>query len=387
MQLDRYMIRLWLAPFLLALSIATGLLLLGRALKLLELLSGTGVDLSVMFLMLAAVIPYFLVLTVPIAAFFAMQSLVIRLQRDSEMDALRAAGVSYVRMFRGLAVISLILWSGLAYTAMEWMPQGQKAFQGFIYALQFVKGTPEFDPQRFNRDLDDFTLYTSGVDAQGTMHDFILEDARQGGRVVYVAETARITQNGEFLRFNLHSGTRLEGQDDSLRAIYFEDYQVSVNVGQFGLSKTPVGLTNIFSMGMLDLHRHIQQEHDSAAVAEWHRRLLLPTSVLVLMLFAVPISMEPKRSGSAGAYIVGVLVLLLVYNMQIALHQQVVKEQFAWWSMWLGQLLMAGLGLYLFHRVSRDRLTSVTYWLAGVSDYLREKLHRYVTRRSDLREQ
>jgi LPS export ABC transporter permease LptF len=367
MVLDRYILRLWFAPFFVSLSIAIGVLLLGRALKVIGLIAENGVDWSVMFLMLAAILPYFLVLTVPMAAFFAMQSVMVRLQQGSELDAFRAAGVSYPRLFRSVFGISVVLWLALSFTAMQWMPQGQKAFQGFIYAIQQAKSAPSFDPQRFNRDMEDFTIYVDGTDAEGHLNGFMLEDDRPGGPVVYLAEQAEIKRAGNQLHFDLYKGTRLEGGGDSLRALQFERYHVAIDAGQMGMLKLPNVQGNVMEMGMLKLWQQRKAHDTPEATGEWHRRLLLPTTVLVLLLFALPLSLEPKRSGKAGAYMLGIAVLLAVYNVQITLHQQVASGHLPWWSMWAGQLLMAAVGFELSRRAAQDRLPSLLGWFGELA--------------------
>ncbi|MDQ6973189.1 MAG: LptF/LptG family permease, partial [Mariprofundaceae bacterium] len=69
MILDRYVFRLWLAPFAAGLILATGVLLFGRALKLLALMTDSGAPWLLMGELMLFVLPYFLLLTIPIAFF------------------------------------------------------------------------------------------------------------------------------------------------------------------------------------------------------------------------------------------------------------------------------------------------------------------------------
>ncbi|MDX8390895.1 MAG: LptF/LptG family permease [Mariprofundaceae bacterium] len=386
MILDRYIIRLWFIPFFTSLVVVIGVLLLGRALKVLGAFAESGVDWSVIGLLLTAILPYFLVLTVPMAAFFAMQTLLLRLQQDSELDAIRAAGISYVRLFRPLFVIALLLWAPLSYMAMTWMPEGQRAFQGLAHALQEMKAVPSFDAKRFNRMLDDFTVYIDGVDRGGRLRGFMLEDSRNPVPVVYMSESAEIEHVGKNLRFTLHHGTRLEGNGMDLISITFERYQVNIDISQLGMLKLPANYGSVLSMDLDTLWEKVKVGGDHAAIAEWHRRLILPTSVIVLMLFAFPLSIEPKRSGRAGAYIVGVTLLLAFYNMQIALHHQVFVGNLPWWSMWLGQLVMAVIGLDLSRRAASDHLPAPLAWLGEFFYLLHHSLQKRFVRRHDLRD-
>ncbi len=355
MVLDRYIFKLWFGPFVGMLLVVTGILLLGRILKLLGMFADKGVEWSIMLTMLMAILPYFLVLTVPMAFFFAMQAMILKLYANSEMDALRAAGLSYVRIFRSLFVVAVVLWLGLTFTAMQWMPQGQKAFQGLLIAVQKMKPAPAFEPLRFSQDLEDFTVYVSGTDDQGVFQGFMLEDRRSQVTVVYMAESAKLDRVGSELRFTLFHGTRLEGEAGDLRSLSFDRYQIAMNLNDLGLLKVPEWRSRIFEMQGQELWQLLQKTHRKDVVAEWHRRLLMPTTILILMLFCLPLSHTSKRSGKTGAYIAGVGLILFLYNLQVVLHQQVLNGALSWWFMWLGQGVLFCLAIWLFYRASQDK--------------------------------
>lgn len=383
MILDRYILRLWTGPFLGFLFIVTGVLLLGRILKLLGMFADKGIDWSIMVTMLMAIIPYFLVITVPIAFFFAMQSMFLRLYQGSEMDALRASGISYLRLLRPIFAVAILLWGGLTVTSLYWMPEGQKSFQRLLIAVQQAKPAPGFDAQRFYHDLEDFTVYVEGKDEKGDLHGFMLEDRRSVVPVVYVAERAEIRKEGPYLNFVLHNGTRLEGAMESLRTLAFDQYQVSLGLGELGLLKVPVWGARVFEMNINELWKATFDDHRQDAIAELNRRFLLPTTVILLLFFCLPASMTPKRSGKAGSYIAGTALILFVYHVQITLHQQVSAGNFPWWTMWLGQISFLALAIWVFGRACQDRLPSMVLLFEMVALRIHQKVIDLIGRRSD----
>ncbi|MDT8375303.1 MAG: LptF/LptG family permease [Mariprofundaceae bacterium] len=383
MVLDRYIFRLWAGSFLGFLFIVTGVLLLGRALKLLGMFADKGVEWSIMATMLMAIIPYFLVITVPIAFFFALQGMFLKLYQSSEMDAIRASGISYVRLLRPIFAAALLLWLLLTMTSLYWMPEGQKSFQGLLLAIQKAKPTPGFDPQRFNHQIEDFTIYADGENDKGQLQGFMLEDRRYGASVVYLAEWAEIGKSGENMNFTLYNGTRLEGSMANLRSLSFDRYQVSLNLGELGLLKVPVWGTRVFEMNVSELRDAAFQAKRTDAIAELNRRLLLPTTILILLFFCLPLSFAPKRSGKAGSYIIGTALLLLVYNVQILLQQQVHSGYLPWWSMWLGQFLLLVLALWSFRRACQDRLPSLLLLVDSMAATVHQKVVNLVGKRSD----
>jgi lipopolysaccharide export LptBFGC system permease protein LptF len=154
-----------------------------------------------------------------------------------------------------------------------------------------------------------------------------------------------------------------------------------MDVGQLGLAKIPAWRSRIFEMTMGELYRARKKKDSPAATAEWHRRLIMPTTVLVLLLFALPLSLEPKRSGKAGAYLLGILLLLAIYNVQILLYQQVQGDNLPWWSMWAGQALFAVAGLELMRRASLDRLPRILVHSGEMFFLLHQRIYHWVGER------
>jgi len=358
MVLDRYVLRLWLAPFLSGLGIVIGVLLLSRILKVLGLIAERNADWSIVGLMLAAAMPYFLVLTLPIAFFFAGQSAIVKLTQDSEMDALRASGISSWRVIRPLVLVAMLIWVATTWCTMQWMPVGQKTFQGLVYALQKSKGTLGFDAKRFNK-FDDFIVYVGGEEADGSYRDFMLEDMRSTVPVYYLAERARMVRNGRFLNCILSHGTRFEGSGEQQRILAFAEYNIAIDVGQLGMLNVPKWRSRAHEMTFRELLKARQKSDTTDLQAEWARRWILPTTVLVLLVYLLPLSIAPKRSGKAGAYGLGIALLLAVFNIQVVAHQQVSAGHAGVWLMWVSQLSMFTLGLWLTRLAVSDRLPGV----------------------------
>jgi len=356
--LDRYIFRLWLGPFLGGLGMVLGVLLLGRALKLMGNFSESGQAWDLIGQLLFLTLPYFLLLTVPMAFFLSMQNTITSLQQNSEMDALRASGVSYIRMFRSLFLVATLLWAGLSYTSMIWLPQGQLGFNNILMQAYALKGAIAFSPQRFTKGLDDITVYVDGEDNQGVYHGVILEDRRAGVPVVYTSRSARFSSSGQNLELQMQDGVRMEGMGSDQRLLAFDSYKVNIPLSTGQVRKQSVG-DHVILMPPAMLWSEVKKGDSPLAVAEWSRRLLLPTTVFVLCFFALSLSLSQKRSGKAGSLIIGIALLVALYNIQLLLHRQVSQGVFPAWSMWTGQAGMLLMGMFLWLRAEQDRLPRI----------------------------
>ncbi len=356
MILDRYVLRLWVGPFATGLILATAVLLFGRALKLLALITDSGASWGLLGELMLFVLPYFILLTVPIAFFLSMQNVIAGLQQASEIDVMRGSGMSYLRTFRSLIAVSMVLFAGLFYVSMYVLPQGQLAFNNVLKEVYSLKGSPELTPQRFSRDIEDITFYVQGKDAEGRYHGVMLEDGRPGGPVFYLAESAELVATSDGIRLHLHNGTRLEGEGDNQRMLTFANYDVDIPLAQLGAVRYARSSDNVIMMTPAQLWQAMRHKHKPGAVAEWNRRLTLPTTILILCVFALPLSLAPKRSGRTGSFLLGIALLITLYNMQLVLFRQVSLGTLPAWAMWAGQAAFLALGAFLWRRAEQGRL-------------------------------
>lgn len=372
MILDRYILRLWLGPFMGGLILVLSVLLLGRALKLLGSVSDSGQAWMLIGELLLLTMPYFLLLTVPMAFFLSMQNTIASLQQSSEMDAMRASGISYTRMFRSFFIVAIALWLGLSFISMVLLPQSQLGFNNVLAKIYAMKGAITFSPQRFTQGFDGVTVYVEGEDEEGAYRGVILEDHRDGISVIYTAKSARFIMSGSYLELKMNNGVRLEGEGADQRMLAFEHYQVTIPVSD-GNWKMRQSNDHVTMMTVSELWQSAQALEKPDAIAEWNRRALLPTTVLILFFFALPLSLTQKRSGKAGSLIAGIAILVLIYNAQLLLHRQVSQDVFAGWTMWIAQVVMLSTAVFLWNRAEKDRMPQV-FSLASEWMYL---LHQW----------
>ncbi len=98
--IDRYMARLIAVPLISTLLISAMLLVLDRMLRLFEFVATEGGPVSVVWRMLANLLPEYLGLGIPIGLMLGCLLAFRRLATSSELDVLRAVGMSYTRLLK-----------------------------------------------------------------------------------------------------------------------------------------------------------------------------------------------------------------------------------------------------------------------------------------------
>src|SRR6185369_3923393 len=89
-------------------------------------------------------------------------------------------------------------------------------------------------------------------------------------------------------------------------------------------------------------------------LVEFHRRLALPTSCLVLMLVGVPLGLSSKRGGKSMGFVLTILLVFLYYFVSlsgISLGRS--GKLPASVAIWMANFVFAAAGVYLLRRVDR----------------------------------
>ena len=106
---DRYIFRLVLMPMLAVFVIAASLLVLDKMLKLFDFVATEGGPVGVVFKMLANMLPEYASLAIPLGVMLGILLAFRKLATTSELDVLRAVGLSYTRLLRVPYMITIFM--------------------------------------------------------------------------------------------------------------------------------------------------------------------------------------------------------------------------------------------------------------------------------------
>ena len=107
--IDRYIFRLVLMPMLAIFLLAASLLILDKMLRLFDFVATEGGPVSVVFKMLANLLPEYASLAIPLGLMLGILLAFRKLATTSELDVLRAVGLSYTRLLRVPYMITIAL--------------------------------------------------------------------------------------------------------------------------------------------------------------------------------------------------------------------------------------------------------------------------------------
>ena len=356
--IDRYLTRSIAVPLLGTLILAAMLLVLDKMLRLFDFVVTAGGPVSVVWRMLANLLPEYFALGIPIGLMLGILLAFRKLALSSELDALRGIGVGYGRLLRVPYVYAAVLML-LNLAIVGWIdPYARYRYEGLRFDLRSGALGASIKVGEFNR-LGRLTLRIDRSDDRGTdLHGiFVQVDDRSGTSVAATAEQGRFlsTDDPETILFRLHNGKLIQDSPkySAPRTLSFDSYDLPIKLpaaDQFrgrGHEHRELTLHELFREGY---GPGPPGEDRLAAQANLHFRLVEVVMMLMLPLLAVALAVPPKRSGSALGIFVGIVIVVAYHKVNQYAEQAGAQGRLdPVLALWVPLLLLSGLIFWMYH--------------------------------------
>ena len=339
-----------------ALVIGLLMLLADRMVRLLDTTLGKKNSFSVVFEMLAYLVPHYLGTALPAALFLGLLLGFGKMSANSETDAFMASGIGLHRMARPVIIMGALI-SITSLLIMGWLqPYARYAYRSVVFDVQNVEVFYLAEEGVFMQ-AGDRTFIIDKLD-RGTnafQNVFIYEEKKDGSSDSVTASRGRLVESvgGQRPTLHLEDGHRLTFKT---RPDVTSDNPAIGEATQFAIADTPLGRISkdIFRTRGADERELTLPElftaldnpppkssHDNVS-SELSERLVTAVSILILPFLAIPFAVGNRRS--ARGFRTGVaLVLIVVYNEIIHQGASLANHGVAspLITMWLPCLLLA----------------------------------------------
>jgi len=282
-----------------------------------------------------------------IAVFVAVLLALTRSYRDSEMTVWFTSGLSIAAWVWPVVQFALPVAIVCALLSLVVAPWSQAQSAEYQRLLESRDEVSQITPGVFRESRSsDRVFFVDTLSERNDVVNNIFVQSMQNNRLgVMVAQKGFIetAENGD--RFIvLLNGRRYEGTPGTLdyRTVDFARYAIRIEPRE-AKRKAPSSK----AMSSLDLFESKKPEQ----IAELHWRIALPLAVLIMGLFAVPLSFVNPRSGRSWNLIFAVLIYVL-YNNLLSIFQAWTAQQRipGWVGLWPVHLTMVLLVAILFFR-------------------------------------
>lgn len=358
--IDRYLTKTIAIPLIGTLILAALLLVLDKMLRLFDFVVTAGGPVSVVWKMLANLLPEYFSLGIPIGLMLGILLAFRKLALSSELDALRGIGAGFGRLLRipyayavGLLLLNLFIVGWL----QPWTHYG---YERLRFDLRSGALGASMKVGEFNRLGKRMTLRIERSEHRGTqLHGiFVQVDDRSGTSVAATAEQGRFlsTDDPDVILFRLEKGRMIQDSPKFVtpRTLSFNLYDLPINLPRVD-SFRQRGHEQLEELTLPELFRDaylrsVPTEHRLGAQANLHFRIVEVLMMLMLPLLAVALAVPPKRSSSALGIFIGIVIVVAYHKVNQYAEQAAAQGRMEpILALWIPLLALSGLIFWMYH--------------------------------------
>ncbi|MCM8731832.1 LPS export ABC transporter permease LptF [Hephaestia sp. GCM10023244] len=360
--IDRYLARLIAVPLISTLLIAAMLLVLDRMLRLFEFVATEGGPISVVWRMLANLLPEYLGLGIPIGLLLGIMLAFRRLATSSELDVMRGLGMSYGRLLRVPMLYALVL-AALNLAIVGYIqPYARFQYERLRFELRSGALGASIKVGEFTHFGKDMTLRIERSRDEGRQLSgiFVHADTKSGSSYSANAERGQFlgTDDPDVIIFRLTNGTLVNDAPGyrTPRVLTFTSHDLPINLPKFETFRARGGrnlertLPELVRFGR---DRDASEEVRATSRAEFHFRIAEVATMLLLPLLAVSLGVPPKRSTSALGVFLGIVMIVSYHKVnQYAADIGGLGRIDPVIALWTPFVIFAALILWMYHTIA-----------------------------------
>ena len=313
-----------MAPYIvLALLMLSAVLFAQQASRLAEVLIYTDLPVSIVGGIGAALLPGVLVFSIPLATLAGIIIGFSRMGSDSEIVAMRAAGIGSWTMIWPALVVGLVFSGATTYLHLKEAPRAARDLERIALQGALAKLDSPVEPRTF-RTLPRYVIYVrDGDKALGTWgRVFIFAQQADGKDKVYTARSGRIDSSGDVSELVLGDvlATEFSNADQTDKRYVverFDQLRFSINTGRADIvQRLNQRDTNADSMDWQELSARAESGtpvQQREAIRILNRRAALATAPFVFSLVAVALGLRVRRGGRSVGVLLTLLVVIVYY--------------------------------------------------------------------------
>ena len=359
--IDRYMARLIALPLFSTLFIAAMLLILDRIRRLFDFVATQGGPVSVVWKMLANLLPEYLGLGIPIGLMLGVLLAFRRVATSSELDVMRGVGMSYARLLRVPYVYAIVLAAANIAIVGYVQPIARYNYEKLRFELRTGALGASVKVGEFTHLGDRMTMRIEGSRDKGRRLSGIFVHAQtpKGDWVGVTAEGGQFlaTDDPNVIIFRLTNGTLIHNRAGfpTPRTLSFSSHDLPIDLPKFESFRSRGGKNLEYTLPQLAKLGHAggSEEQRDSSRAEFHFRLAEVVSMFLLPLLAVALGIPPKRSSSALGVFLSI-VMVVTYH-KVNQYAASVGERGAidpLIALWVPFLIFAGLIVWMYYTVA-----------------------------------
>lgn len=358
---DRYIARLIAVPLFSTLVIAAMLLVIEKMLRLFDFVVSEGGPVSVVWRMLANLMPEYLSLGIPIGLMLGILFAFRRMALNSELDAFRAVGLSYGRLLRApylYAIVLALINLGIVGFVQ---PYARYAYEGLRFELRSGALGASIKVGEFTRLGKRMTMRIESSQNEGRDLSGIFVMATDKGKksLAVTAQTGTFmaTDDPDTIILRLRNGVLIHNAPNYKlpRILSFTAHDLPIDLPKIEAFRTRSNdrERTIPELAKIGSNAANSLPLRNEARANFHFRLVEVAMMLLLPLLAVALAVPPKRSASALGIFLSIVMVVTYHKInEYSESMGALGLLDPFFALWLPFFLFSALIWWMYHTLA-----------------------------------
>lgn len=362
----RYIFKELIPPYALNLLFFLFVFLMRQILEITNVIVNYQVSFAAFVLMIAYSMPYFLAYIIPMSVMMSVLLTFLRLSSDNEIVALKASGISIYYLLPPVVLFALLNVVLTGYMAIYGVPWGQQSYRQMaldVVQSNFNVGLKE---RQFNDSFDGVMFYVNEINFKdNSLADIYIEDQRSKDfSTTIVSPRGRIYNGEDKFSFvlSLYNGiiNQVNLKNRAVHNTRFDAYDLKLDLKN-AMKRVREKKRDEKEMRLTELVEFLKTEKKKtkkyySVWVEFHQKFSIPFACLALGVLALPLGVQTSSGRKSAGLGIGLIAFLIYY---LLLSAGLVFSEAGNISpvmgMWLPNLIMGGLGMFLLVRIANDR--------------------------------
>jgi len=384
--ISRYIFKQTVTALLMILFTLTLIVWMTTALRQIDVMTDQGQGFLIFLQLTLLALPNLVTIVAPVALMISTIHILNRLNNDSGIIIMTAAGATIWRVMRPFLLLGVLVWAFVLFSNAYLSPQSLRTLRDYIVEVRTDLISQVIQPGNFISPEDGLTFHIRDREADGTLRGLMVNDARgEDQTITYLADRGQVLQRdgGAFLIMRGGHIQRVDAGRDDIQIIAFDSYVFDIS--ELGPESSEPSykpkerfLTELISPDPEDPRF---QRDPGEFRSELHDRLANPLYAIAFVLIAVAMLgyARTTRQGGGQGIAFAFITCVVVRGAGLAATNMAAKQPWAVALIYAIPVCAILGALVLAHRNMRPH--AVRTLNISLPDWLREPPWRWRVRR------
>lgn len=321
--------------FLITLAFLNSILMMDKLLRLSRVLSGVGASVYDMARIIVLLQPQLMLLTIPMSLLLSTLLVYGRMNMDSEIIIMKAAGMNFRQISFPVIVLGIFCFCMSILVSFSLGPRSSVKLRETLTEIITLRSTVSLEEGTFNTAFKDIVILVKEKKSRDTLGNIFIYDSRdpKEPKVLMAKEGRFFIVDALNIGLHLRNGYVNITRTNSTTEMFFDTYNMTLTLeaeapGPKKMDFTPFQLIR-------DAKNADNYKKGAALYLEFHRRLSLPAVCIILIFMGTPLALIAGKSGRLGGLAIGLLVftvyyMLLIYGENLVMTEKIPHFIGAW---------------------------------------------------------